>query len=109
MNWWKRLKTWQKGAIILGAIHAFTYFLMFLIFGSFASYFIIFIEYPWLSILMLLGKALESQYHLLKFPGDLSSFPFGLLIGTVFYAFIGALSGWGVASVRRKNHLGTLQ
>jgi hypothetical protein len=92
MDWWKKLKMWQKGAIFLGAVHLFAYFIGLLLFGPVFGYLVIFLEYPWAYL-----------YRLLKFPGDLLFFPFDLLIGTAFYVLIGTLFGWIIGFLSKRS------
>ncbi len=95
MSWWKRLKLWQKAGILVGVMHIFAYFFLVIIFRI--PYLDLFIEYPWLYLLMILG---------MRSPGNLLIFPLGFLIGTAFYAligtFFGALCGWVVSLVKTK-------
>jgi hypothetical protein len=92
MSWWKRLKAWQKGGVVLGGAHIFVYSLGLIIFGSVFGYFVLFLEYPWVYL-----------YHFLHFPGELLFFPADLLLGTVFYALMGAFCGWVVSLSGKRN------
>jgi hypothetical protein len=92
MGWWKRLKVWQKGGVVLGGVHIIAYFLGVFIFSPLSGYFVLYFEYPWAYLL-----------HLLQFPGDLLFFPFDLLVGTAFYAIIGALFLQIIYLVIRRN------
>lgn len=80
MGWWKRLKAWQKGAVLLGGTHILLYFFLVILLGDYWVAWII--EYPWLYLLDILGMR------------SLLIFPLGFLIGTAFYALIGAVCGW---------------
>ncbi len=103
MIWWKKLKLWQRGGILVGVLHLLAYFTGFILFRQAFGYFVMFLEDPWLYLLMILGKILNTQYHLLEYPGDLLFFPLDLLIGTTFYMLIGALCGWIVGLGGKRN------
>ena len=103
MKWWKGLKAWQKGGVLLGSAHLVIYCLGLILFANFGfGYFALLIEYPWTYLLMVLGLILDLNYRILNYPGSLSFFPYGLLIGTVFYAIIGAICGWIVGRPFKK-------
>ena len=69
MGWWKKLKGWQKGGVLLGGLHMIFYGIGMILFGVTAGYFVIILELPWAFIIKSVG-----------FQGDLMFFPFDLLV-----------------------------
>ena len=85
MGWWKRLKGWQKGAVIFGSVHLVLSFLLLQARTEGGGLILVemVLESPWLLILRFGG---------MEYPGNILGYSYAsVVIGTLFYGLFGAL------------------
>lgn len=97
MNWWKRVKGWQKGGILLATTHAMLYLGGWIVFSGLAlGYFVAFLESPWMMLLnIIFGDAIK----VLPFNFGEHSF---LIYGTFAYGLFGSIIGLGVGALKKR-------
>lgn len=104
MNWWKRLKGWQKAGIILGSVHMVFYVILLILAASYAphgesglGYLLFFLEWPWMVIL--------GTFHLsidLIIPVTYTGMLITGIIGSFFYALVAMAVGWFLFRIRQR-------
>jgi len=94
-NWWKRLKAWQKGALILGSLHFLVSILLIQARTEGGGLILVeaTLESPWLLLLYLFG---------MKSPANLLGYTYlSVVVGTVFYGLVGGAVCFAIARLRR--------
>lgn len=97
MDWWKRLKMWQKSGILLATIHIILYLGGLVVFSGLAlGYFVTFLESPWMILLsVIFGDAIK----VLPFNFGEHSF---LIYGTFAYGLFGSIIGLIVGALKKR-------
>ena len=75
MGWWKKLKPWYKAGFIVGSLHLVVYMIILFLFPPVAGYFLVFMEAPWMWLLLLVGIG----------PGSIGRMALIGIISTVLY------------------------
>lgn len=95
MSWWKKLKTWQKGAIIFGGLHFLLSILLIQARTEGGGLILVeaALESPWLLLLSMFG---------MKSPANLLAYTYlPVVVGTVFYGLVGGTVCHAIARLRR--------
>lgn len=94
MDWWKRLKAWQKAGVIVGGFHFAMFMVVFLFLPPVGGYLLVAMDAPWVMMLMLIGFY-PVTYLRMALIG---------LIGTFLYALTGMAIVSLLMAISRKIH-----